>query len=114
MRRESDLKAVEFERLRSELSLSKSRLDQAKEHLLLREMAARQVRFALKQEFHHYELSFVQTADELDIAREKTLQLARTEQSLEKYQVRVSTPLPFSAISKFVFVFSVVSKKWST
>eukprot|EP01036_Dinobryon_divergens_P022096 gene22096-30331_t len=71
LRRESDLKAVEFERLRSELSLSKSRLEQAKEHLLLREMAARQ------------------TADELDIAREKTLQLARTEQSLEKYQRRL-------------------------
>ena len=57
MRRESDLKAVEFERLRSELSLSKSRLEQAKEHLLLREMAARQVRFAVKQISNHKEPS---------------------------------------------------------
>jgi hypothetical protein len=90
LRRESDLKVVEFERLRSELSLSKSRLEQAKEHLLLREMAARQVSFfAVKQISNYNEPSFFQTADELDIAREKTLQLARTEQSLEKYQVRV-------------------------
>ena len=68
LRRDLDLRNVEHERLRAEMTAVLRRFEQAKEALLQREMAARQA------------------ADELEIARDKAAQLTKAEQSLEKYQ----------------------------
>mmetsp|Transcript_15944 Transcript_15944/g.26848 ORF Transcript_15944/g.26848 Transcript_15944/m.26848 type:complete len:728 (+) Transcript_15944:127-2310(+) len=70
-KREQDLRVVECDALRHDLQSATQQLDS------LREVQAR-----LEMETH-------QQADELDIARDKVIKLAKTEQTIEKYQKKL-------------------------
>jgi len=71
LRRDQDLRAVQQDRVKSELRAVTGRFEQARELLLQADMKARQ------------------QADELDVARDKASKLSKAEQTLEKYQRRL-------------------------